>query len=39
MFVNTQSQFRTNCEVTHLRELKLRDIANLSESSTGNTPD
>jgi hypothetical protein len=38
IFVNTLPQFRTNLEVTQLRELELRDIANLSESSTGNPP-
>jgi len=39
LFMNTLSQFRSNWKVTQLRELEVHDIANLSESSTGNPPD
>jgi hypothetical protein len=38
LFVNMVSEFRSSCEVTQLRDLDLRDIANLPESSTRKTP-
>jgi len=38
VFVNTIPHFRSNWKVTQLRELEVHDIANLSESSTGNPP-